>query len=124
MRLVEAINPSAPLGGNWLTNPVAPSDRYGRSVSAWSQTLVWGDRLLDGRVTEEQSAAWGTSLVWGDALVWGDCLSFTTRDTSIVWGDTLTWGSALCWGDQAIGFSNGTAIVWGDALVWGSARPE
>lgn len=124
IRLIEAINPSAPLGSYWLTKPVFPSDRYGRSLSAWSQTLVWGDRLLDGRVTEQQSAAWGTSLVWGDALVWGSRLSFTTRDTSIVWGDTLTWGSALCWGDHALGFSNGSAIVWGDALVWGSARPE
>ena len=124
LALVEAISPGADRGAYWLTQPVLPSDRYGRHLSAWSQTLVWGDRLLDGRVSEQQSVAWGTSLVWGDTLVWGDRLSFTTRDTSIVWGDTLTWGSSIVWGDNVIGVSNGTAIVWGDTLVWGDTHPE
>jgi hypothetical protein len=124
LRFLDAIDPAARIGSYWLTEPVSPSDRYGRAVSSWSQTLVWGDRLLDGAATEQQAAAWGTSIVWGDTLVWGDRLSFSTRDNSIVWGDALVWGNSLVWGDHALGVSNGTSIVWGDALVWGSARPE
>ncbi|MFA5911197.1 MAG: S8 family peptidase [Vicinamibacterales bacterium] len=137
--LASAINPSAPLGSNWLTTSVATfnSDANGEPIT-WGGRIIYGDRFMQPRYAGIHLFRWSDDIVWaydaladnivwgnnGDNIVWGN-------DDNIVWGneDNIVWGNDdnIVWGnleDANIVWGNGESdnIVWGidDNIVWGN----
>jgi serine protease AprX len=116
-------------GSYWLTAPVAPSTTFGGVEEAWSQSVIWGTRLVTGSsIIDLNQAAWANNIVWGtgemDNIVWG-----TVADDSdnIVWGtmfdgDNIVWGTSLFFGDTSFGDNIvwGTSMGWDDNIVWGT----
>jgi hypothetical protein len=99
--------------------------------SAWSKTILWGNRKLSGGVIKPNGSAWNTRTVWGSALtdageniVWGTM----ARDLdNIVWGTSLLDAQNIVWG--TISLLDGENIVWGtmrdgENIVWGTALAD
>lgn len=104
------------------------------SNSAWSKTILWGNRRVVGGVIKPAGTAWAVTTMWsaisdvsGNNIVWGTKCSNAACD-SVVWGtfgdldsQNIVWGSST-------GAAEGTNIVWGtqadgdaDNIVWGSS---
>jgi serine protease AprX len=137
-------------GSFWLPTSLQPWTRFDGVDEAWSQSVVWGTRLIQGSsVIEINQLAWSDNIVWGtgeldnivwgtfngDNLVWGTALG--TVDVAwlgnaflgdnIVWG-TTDWADNIVWGTALVGFFNGDNIVWGtlsaDNIVWGTLSDD
>jgi serine protease AprX len=124
-------------GEYWMTVDMPPSTNFGGTGEAWSQTVIWGTRLLRGTsVVDLNQVAWAQNIVWGTGelnnIVWGS-LSEYDQD-NIVWGtlvdeDNVVWGTNvqlttdLSWAGNVLEEDNvvwGTGMLWGDNVVWGS----
>ena len=138
-------------GSFWLTSPVAPYTTFGTRSAGWSESMIWGTRLVTGNsIIELNQLAWGDNIVWGtgeldnivwgtvneyDNLVWGTSLGLfdvawsgnVFLGDNIVWG-TTDWLSNIVWGTGLIGFFDGDNIVWGtfddDNIVWGTLSDD
>jgi len=93
--------------------------------AGWSQSIVWGNRLVSGGYLNPRGNAWASNIVWGSAVA-------SAAGDNIVWGslcqscDNIVWGSADVTGDNIVwGSVADDNIVWGsltnDNIVWGSA---
>jgi Subtilase family len=114
-------------GSYWLTSGVPESTTFSGVDEPWSQSVIWGTRLVTGSsIIELNQFAWGDNIVWGtgemDNIVWG-----TFRDDNIVWGtmlggDNIVWGTSLFLGNATFGDNIvwGTAMSWDDNIVWGT----
>ena len=125
-------------GTVWMA-PVTPSTQFGTELRAWSQSIVWGTRLVSGpglmdvnQLAFSQRVTWGAgeldNIVWGtladgegDNIVWGTAFDLADvvwagavfEQDNIVWGTSLAdWASNIVWG-TAIGELEGDNIVWG-----------
>jgi serine protease AprX len=100
------------------------------SNTAWSRTILWGNRRLSRGVIKPAGSAWALNTVWGaatdgegDNIVWGTACSSDLCD-NIVWGtaemdaDNIVWGTFDREGDNIVW---GTADGEGDNIVWGTA---
>lgn len=137
-------------GSFWLPTSIQPWTRYDNTDEAWSQSVVWGTRVIQGSsVMELNQFAWSDNIVWGtgeldnivwgtlsgDNLVWGTALGLANvawlgnafLGDNIVWG-TADWADNIVWGTSLIGFFNGDNIVWGtlstDNIVWGTLSDD
>ncbi|MGB2715074.1 MAG: S8 family peptidase [Vicinamibacterales bacterium] len=137
-------------GAFWLPTTLQPWTRFDNTDEAWSQTVIWGTRLVQGSsVIELNQFAWSDNIVWGtgeldnlvwgtfsgDNLVWGSALSSfdvswfgnAALGDNIVWG-TADWADNIVWGTSLIGFFDGDNIVWGtfstDNIVWGTLSDD
>jgi serine protease AprX len=139
-----------PAGSFWMTWALPPSTNFGGNEEAWSQSLIWGTRVVQGSsIIDFNQAAWDDNIVWGtgemDNIVWG---TVSEEDDNIVWGtsilddvfwsgnaalgDNIVWGTMsdwdenIVWGTGLIGFFDGDNIVWGtmddgsENIVWGT----
>ena len=114
-------------GAYWLTTSVSESTSFGGVVESWSQSIIWGTRLMGGSsLIEVNQLAWADNIVWGtgelDNIVWGTLNS----DDNIVWGtlfdDNIVWGTSLFLGNASFADNIvwGTAVNWDDNIVWGT----
>jgi serine protease AprX len=99
----------------------APDTTSLPSTTAWSRSLVWGNRrVLVDHLTSDASA-WGTDVEWGASatpaghgISWGNGPSH-----NVVWG--LTCGGANCQGTH---WTTDPTVVWGtdagETVVWGT----
>ncbi|HEX6463803.1 MAG TPA: S8 family serine peptidase, partial [Vicinamibacterales bacterium] len=113
----------------FLNHPYA-GQHYPAST-AWSKTILWGNRRLVNGVIKPAGTAWAVSTVWGavsdvlgDNIVWGTACSTAACD-NIVWGSSDLDGDNIVWGTAD---SDANNIVWGtiaagttDNIVWGSS---
>jgi serine protease AprX len=117
-------------GSYWMTTTLAPMTNFGGVQEPWSETIVWGTRLMRGSsVVDVNQTAWAENIVWGtgelDNIVWG---TFSPEDDNIVWGtsmswdDNIGWGTSLFVGNAAFGENIvwGTSMSWDDNIVWGT----
>ena len=126
-----------PAGSFWLTTSVPPVSTFGGADAPWSESMIWGTRLMAGSsLVELSQAAWSDNIVWGtgemDNIVWGtvsgdsDNIVWGTSLGSVdvvwagnaSWGDNIVWGTAswsdnIVWGTGLLGFFDGDNIVWG-----------
>jgi serine protease AprX len=138
-------------GSFWLTAPVPPTTTFGAREENWSQSLIWGTRLVSGSsLVDLNQSAWADNIVWGtgdmDGIVWGT----VSDDDNLVWGtslsvldiswfgsvslgDNIVWGTAdwadnIVWGTGLLGSFDGFNIVWGtlsaDNIVWGTLSDD
>lgn len=136
--LARALDPDAPSGASWLTEPVSERTVLAGVSMPWTRRILWGARPLDGLAVYVNApawqvpAVWGSTLVWGDGLLWGDSLAWgddVVAGSALVWGASIVWGDglvtidgqSLVWGDALIW---GNSLVWGDALIWGATVPQ
>ncbi len=124
-------------GQYWMTTDTAPLTNFGGVLEPWSQTVIWGTRLLKGSsVIDLRQIAWEDNVVWGtgeldnmlwaslseeeDNIVWG---SFLDED-NIVWGTNLSLTTDLTWaGNASLEFNivwGTTAETWAQNVVWGT----
>jgi serine protease AprX len=118
-----------PAGSFWLATTFPAVSPYGGIDETWSQSVIWGTRLIGGSsIVELKQAAWGDNIVWGtgemDNIVWG---TFSKDDDNIVWGtmlggDNIVWGTSLFLGNAYFGDNIvwGTSMNWDDNIVWGT----
>lgn len=133
--LAYNIDTNRAAGQYWLTTETAPYTNFGGTEEPWSQTVLWGTRLLRGTsVVDLRQVAWEDNIVWGTGelnnIVWG---TFSEDEDNIVWGtlldeDNIVWGTSLplstdlAWAGNAELEDNivwGTAMAWDDNIVWG-----
>jgi serine protease AprX len=131
-----------PSGMAWMT-ALTPTTQFGTELVTWSQSVVWGTRLVSGAgLVEINQSAWSQAMMWGsgeldnivwgtlsaegDNIVWGTALPLTDvvwsgsvlEQDNIVWGTSLaTWGLNIVW-ETSIG------VVEGDNIVWGTMSAE
>ena len=119
-------------GSYWMTTNWPPMTNFGGVEEPWSQTIVWGTRLMRGSsLVEVNQIAWADNIVWGtgelDNIVWG---TFSDDDDNIVWGTSMLWDDNIVWGTGLIGVFDGDNIVWGtmadnaDNIVWGTSATK
>jgi serine protease AprX len=126
-------------GQYWMTADMPPSTNFDGAEEAWSQTVIWGTRLLRGTsVVDLNQVAWAQNIVWGTGelnnIVWGT-LSDDEEEDNIVWGtladeDNVVWGTSvqlatnLSWAGNAVLDEDnvvwGTGMLWDDNVVFGS----
>ena len=139
-------------GSFWLTTTVPPVSTFGGADAAWSESMIWGTRMVSGGgIVEISQAAWAANIVWGtgemDNIVWGtvsnsgDNIVWGTSLGSVdvvwagnaSWGDNIVWRTAawadnIVWGTGLLGFFDGDNIVWGtlsaDNIVWGTLSDD
>ena len=85
--------------------------------SAWSKTILWGNKKLKRGVIKPAGSAWASNVVWGsntnvdgDNIVWGTACGSRECD-NIVWGTTALDADNIVWG---------TFNKEGDNIVWGT----
>ena len=139
-------------GSFWLTTTLPPVSDFGGTDAVWSESMIWGTRLVSGSsIVELNQSAWADNIVWGtgemDDIVWGtvseygDNIVWGTALGSVDvvwagnanWGDNLVWGTLdwadnIVWGTGLLGFFDGDNIVWGtlsgDNIVWGTLSDD
>ena len=122
-------------GAFWMTSSMPASTDFGGVSEAWSESLLWGTRRIQGSsLIDFNQAAWDDNIVWGtgelDNIVWG---AVSGDDDNIVWGtlfgddDNIVWGTSVLndvfWSGNAELAENivwGTAADWDDNIVWGT----
>ncbi len=136
--LAYYIDTTRSAGQYWVTHETPPFTNFGGVDEPWSQTVIWGSRLLHGTsVVGVRQAAWEDNIVWGtgaftntvwgmlseneDNIVWG---TLSLDEDNIVWGTNVPLSTTLTWSGNA--FLEGE-IVWGtaaadweDNIVWGT----
>lgn len=106
LTLAGAIDPSAPLGANWIVRRLTArnQDAAGQTID-WSRRIIYGDRFVRPRYAEIHLFRWDNDIVWAyDALA--DSIDWAHQSSdNIVWGndDNIVWG-----------FDDGDNIVWGN----------
>lgn len=149
LALAGAADTTQRLGDFWMSVQWPTETAFGGVTEQWSETLIWGTRLLrGGSLVDINQAAWGKDIPWGaggmDKIV-GRTFSrgdddddndddddsivrdtFSRGDDNIVWG-TLFGGDNIVWGTLFSGnaqfYDNivwGTAMSWNDNIVWGT----
>jgi hypothetical protein len=140
--LAYSVDTSKLPGTPWMP-VVMPSTQFGTELQTWSQSIVWGTRVVSGtglmdvnQLAWAQSVTWGAgeldNIVWGtfaegegDNIVWGTAFDLAdivwagsvSELDNIVWGTSLTdWAQNIVWG-TAIGVLEGDNIVWGTASI-------
>ena len=140
--LAYSVDTSKLPGTPWMP-VVTPSTQFGTELQTWSQSIVWGTRVVSGtglmdvnQLAWAQSVTWGAgeldNIVWGtfaegegDNIVWGTAFDLAdivwagsvSELDNIVWGTSLTdWAQNIVWG-TAIGVLEGDNIVWGTASI-------
>ena len=129
-------------GTYWLTAGVSESSTFGGVEEPWSQSVIWGTRLVTGSsLVELNQSAWAGNIVWGtgemDNIVWGTkCDGANCED--VVWGssvaerelDNIVWGTQME-ADNIVWGTSGEVnnIVWGtssetDNVTWGCSGEE
>jgi len=135
--LAHHVDTTKAAGQYWMAFDMPPSTSFGGSEEAWSQTVIWGTRLLRGTsVVDMNQIAWEDNIVWGtgelDTMVWG---TVSLEEDNIVWGtaldeDNIVWGTSipigydLAWAGNASLEDNivwGTGMLWEDNIVWGTS---
>jgi serine protease AprX len=144
MTLAYCTDTNQSAGTDWLVYSPTPITAYGGVSEAWSESLIWGTRVLRGNsLIELNQSAWSEGIVWGtgdlderswamvagdgENIVWGTSLSVVEANwfgniefgENIVWGTALNWAENIVWGTGLLGFFDGENIVWGTALGWG-----
>jgi serine protease AprX len=131
--LASAIDTSASNGDWWLRAGLPTFSVIGSKSYAWSQNIIWGDRVLTGELLYHKLKTWSQNIIWGDNIVWSGDINrgsyIVWADlarivaSNIVWNNNIVWRSNIVWGDRMIGLSDGDNIIWGSAgdnIVWGS----
>ena len=115
-------------GSFWITTDWPPVTNFGGVEERWSQTIVWGTRLMRGSsLVEVNQIAWAANIVWGTGemsnIVWGTL----SEGDNIVWGtaldgDNIVWGTTLFLGNAELAENIvwGTGMTWDDNIVWGT----
>jgi len=125
--LARAIDPSQPVGADWLADAESPYTTYGNIALPWAQDIIWRDTWLSGSVPERNRDAWSRTLPWGAPTTWA---SDVTLGGNVVWGSQIDWAGHLVWGSEMIGTCPGPqTFTWGSAdtctdgqtFTWGSA---
>jgi serine protease AprX len=75
--LARAIDPNVTVDTPWLDAAVDPFTTIAGIAHTWSQSLVWGSRVISG----DTLATWNLN-IYGLSVVWGD-----SDVDSVVWGD-------------------------------------
>jgi subtilisin family serine protease len=138
LALAGAANTTKPAGSFWMSVQWPTETTFGGVTEQWSETLIWGTRLLRGSsLVDVNQGAWAENIVWGtgelDNIVWG---TFSRGGDNIVWGtllggDNIVWGTLfddnIVWGTMFGGNAQfgdnivwGTAMSWDDNIVWGT----
>ena len=131
-----------PAGTAWMSG-VTPTTQFGTELAGWSQSVVWGTRVVSGAgLMDINQSAWSEAMMWGsgelDNIVWG---TFSAEGDNIVWGtalpladvvwsgsvleqDNIVWGTALAtWGLNIV-WGTSIGVVEGDNIVWGTLSAE
>jgi serine protease AprX len=111
--LARAIDPSQPVGADWLSNALSPFTTYGDRALPWTQAINWRDTLLSGGVLELNRTAWSLSVPWGADISW---TSDVIPASNIVWGAGIRWDVNVVWGADLVGTCTG-----GETFTWGSS---
>jgi serine protease AprX len=135
--LSSSIDTTMPAGAYWMTVDTLPVTTFGGVDEVWSQSAIWGTRLLRGtsivalrQLAWEDNVVWGTGelqkIVWGtladgeDNIVWG---TLAGSEDNIVWGTSIPLSTTLTWAGNVMLEDNivwGTAMTWDDNVVWGT----
>jgi serine protease AprX len=130
--LARAIDPTQPIGTDWLLRAIAPSTTYARAALPWAQSITWRDTRLSGSVLDQNRVAWGLAVPWGTDTAW---TADVTPETDIVWGSAISWNATIVWGpdlltsgstlDPSTTFWGSLATVNtnGQTFTWGSTDP-
>jgi serine protease AprX len=136
--LAKAIDTSKAVGQWWLASSVTPSSTIGVETCtsdpacgttctfdgdnyAWSQHVIYNERVLTGDLLYYNSTAWSLSTAWDDDnIIWGTKALLV--DDNIIWGTTSVWAANLVWSDRILGLDDGDNIIWGtdDNVIWGT----
>jgi len=134
--LAYLIDTTKTAGHYWMTTTMPPSTNFGGVEEPWSQTVIWGTRVLAGTsVVDVNQLAWANNIVWGtgeldnmvmgtmsqdeDNIVWGTLVN----EDNIVWGTSVSLSTDLTWAGNVLLEDNvvwGTS-VWDDNVVWGTS---
>ena len=134
--LAYSVDTTKLAGEYWATFEMPPTTNFDGVEEAWSQTVIWGTRLLHGTsVVNLRQEAWAENIVWGtgeitdkiwatmsddeDNIVWGT----VADEDNIVWGTSVSLSTDLTWAGSALLEDNivwGTA-AWEDNIVWGTS---
>jgi len=126
--LAYSVDTTKLAGQYWATFEMPPTTNFDGVEEAWSQTVIWGTRLLHGTsVVNLRQEAWAENIVWGtgeitdkiwatmsddeDNIVWGT----VADEDNIVWGTSVSLSTDLTWAGSALLEDN---IVWGTAADW------
>jgi serine protease AprX len=113
--LARAIDPSQPVGSDWLFGSVSPYSTYDGVLLPWSGEISWGNISLTGSLLDLNRDAWSPSLPWGNATTW---TADIIPGNNIVWGSNIPWSSNIVWGSQLVGMCTG-----GETFTWGNTDP-
>jgi serine protease AprX len=134
--LAYAVDTTKAVGQYWATFEMPPTTNFGGVEEPWSETVIWGTRLLHGTsVVYLRQSAWEANIAWGtgeltdkvwammsdgeDNIVWGT----VADEDNIVWGTSVPLSTDLTWAGNALLEDNivwGTAANWEDNIVWGT----
>lgn len=147
-------DPAQPAGAYWATGTIPAVTQFDGTSEAWSQSIIWGTRLLQGSSLVEmnqfgfdENIVWGSGeydMLWGfndddENIVWGTNLGLGFDMTwsgdvqlseNIVWGTYSEWDENIVWGSSLLGYFDGFNIVWGsnwelgENIVWGTLDDE
>jgi serine protease AprX len=110
--LAQAIDPSRPVGADWLAGNFSPYTVYGASTLPWSTAIAWGNTPFSGGLLDLNREAWSRSRAWGGATTW---TSDIIQGNNLVWGSQIPWAAHIVWGGQMVGSCPG-----GQTFTWGS----
>jgi serine protease AprX len=127
LALAGAANTGARAGTFWMSVSWPTQTSFGGVDEEWSQSVVWGTRVLQGSsLIDINQGAWASNIVWGTGTLGKVVVRGTVADDNIVWGtffggDNIVWGTFfggnVSFGDNIVW---GTAMSWDDNIVWGT----
>jgi len=130
LAFASAIHADVPVGKWWLGAALKPWTTIGQSAAAWSQSVIWGRKVLGGDLVFRNLQIWSRQVVWGAGFIRlrapGGEVSDKVRAhaSDIVWGPNTTVRAAdMVLGGNATWDANDN-IIWGtDHLVWVTQLP-
>ena len=143
LALAGAADTSVRTNQAWMPFSWPTVTSFGGVDEPWSQSVIWGTRLLKGSsLVDINQGAWASNIVWGtgelDNIVWGTLAPGTDNivwgtlfgDDNIVWGtlfagnawagDNIVWGTAVNWDDNIVWGTSLIGTVRGNNIVWGT----
>ena len=124
-----------PVGNWWLGAGLEQSTKIGESPTAWSQSVIWGDKVLGGDLVYRNLLIWSRQIVWGTKLAGSRVAKLVKASveasgisrahaSDLVWGpNTTVRASEIVWRGNAIWGANDN-IIWGtDHVVWVTQLP-
>jgi serine protease AprX len=125
--LAAAIDPSQPVGADWLSGTLSPYTVYNAVTLPWSTAIAWGSTPYSGGLLDLNRPAWSRSLAWGSATSW---TSDIIQGSNLVWGSQIPWAANIVWGGDMVGSCTGgqtftwgstdTTCTGGETFTWGS----